>query len=241
MPGQFNLKLLNRKYVAKDTMEFGFQVIGEPIEFLPGQHIQLMIPGIYDRNKIEGIHFFSIIGRGNPIKELFITTRISASPFKQYLLSTELSHTFIGFGPLGSFTASQEGRPLVLFALGIGITAMLPIVTIIGSYGKRKLTLFYINGKLEDVAYASELFHLEKQYQSFTLYAYLQNGTLGLPSYRGGKPTDDEIRNSIGSDLADTDVMISGPPKQVYEIRKQIQSLGIPAVHTKVEIYSGYL
>jgi ferredoxin-NADP reductase len=240
MPDQFNLKLVNREYIAKDTMEFTFRIIGNTMTFKAGQHIQLMIPEIYDINKVEGTHFFSIISDLNEHESLSIATRLSNSIFKRYLLTEDLNRAFIAFGPLGSFVAPNKDRPLILFALGIGITALLPIVRQITSSGNRKVSLFYINNKLEEVAFAPELFSLQKKYRSFDFYPFLLGGNLGLESYRAGKPSDDFIIGALGNDRQEIDVMMSGPPRQVYDVRKQLQAIGIPQANTKVEIFSGY-
>ena len=241
MPGQFNLKLVIREYVAKDTMEFGFRIIGDTLTFKPGQHIQLMIPEIYDKNKVEGTRFFSLISDPADHGSLSIATRLSNSTFKGYLLTCDLNQAFIAFGPLGSFVSPPGERPLVLFALGIGITALLPIVREATASGNRKVLLFYINNKLEEVAFASELFNLQKKYGHFNFYPYLLGGNIGLESYRSGKPSDESIIDALGNDLHSMDIMMSGPPRQVYEFRKQLQSIGIPQASTKVEIFSGYL
>jgi len=240
MPEQFNLKLVSREYVAKDTMAFQFRIIDNTLTFKPGQHIQLMIPEIYDKNKVEGTRFFSLISDPADHGSLSIATRLSNSTFKRYLLTSDLNKAFIAFGPLGSFVAPLGERPLILFALGIGITALLPIVREATASGNKKVFLFYINNKLEEVAFASELFNLQKKYGYFNFYPYLLGGNLGIESYRTGKPSDESIIEALGTDLQNMDVMMAGPPRQVYEFRKQLQSIGIPQASTKVEIFSGY-
>jgi ferredoxin-NADP reductase len=240
MPEQFNLKLESREYIAKDTMEFKFRIIGNSLTFKPGQHIQLMIPEIYDRNKVEGTHFFSIISDMKDHESLSIATRISNSPFKRYLITADINRSFIAFGPLGSFAAPAGDRHLLLFALGIGITGVLPIIRNETEIGKRRISLFYLNNKLEEVAFASELLDLRRKHELFNFYSYLQAGSLGLETYRGGKPSDEAIREAVGPNIVDVDVMVSGPPRHVYDIRKQIQSIGFPQGNTKVEIFSGY-
>ncbi|MGC8515246.1 MAG: FAD-dependent oxidoreductase [Thermoplasmata archaeon] len=240
MPEQFNLRLVSREYVAKDTMEFKFRIIDNTLTFKPGQHIQLMIPELYDKNKVEGTRFFSLISDPADHESLSIATRLSNSTFKRYLLTSDLNRAFIAFGPLGSFVAPHGEHPLLLFALGIGITALLPILKENTISGNRKIFLFYINNKLEEVAFASELFNLQQKHAYFNFYPYLLGGNLGLESYRSGKPSNESIIEVLGTDLLNVDVMMAGPPRQIYEFRKQLQSIGIPQTKTKVEIFSGY-
>jgi|GEM_PF-6630343 ferredoxin-NADP reductase len=239
MPEQLNLKLVSREYIAKDTMKFTFNIIGNAINFRAGQHIQLMIPEIYDKTKVEGTHFFSIISDPIDHETISIATRLSNSIFKRYLLNGDLNLAYIAFGPLGSFVAPASDRPLILFALGIGITALLPIVREIIPSGSRKTSLFYINNKLEEVAFASELFDLQKKHGSFNFYPYLLGGNLGLESYRTGRPSD-EFVTGVLKDGQNIDVMMAGPPRQLFDIRKQLQAIGVPQSNTKVEIFSGY-
>ena len=239
MPNQFPIKLENREFIAKDTMLFTFSC-NDILTFQPGQHIQIIIPEIYDVNKVEGMRFFSIIPEPCCPSKFKIATRIRSSAFKSKLVRDSIGKEYVAFGPLGSFGASPDYSNFVLLAAGIGITALLPIV--IGNHNlqTRKTALFYYNLELEEVAFASDLFKMADEWEDFSFFPYLATGNHGLIKYRVGKITDSAIKSSVKFDVNNAQFLLAGPPKMVFDLRKTVQEMGIAQRNTQVEIFSGY-
>lgn len=239
MPNQFPIKLENREFIAKDTMLFTFSC-NDILSFLPGQHIQIIIPEIYDANKIEGMRFFSIIPEPCCPSKFKIATRIRSSAFKTKLVRDPIGKEYIAFGPLGSFEASSNYSSFILLAAGIGITALLPIIIANHNVQNRKTALFYYNLELEEVAFASDLFKMADEWEDLFFFPYLDKGNHGLIKYRVGKITGTAITSSVNFDVNNAQFLIAGPPKMVFDLRKMVQEMGIAQRNTQVEIFSGY-
>ncbi len=240
MPEQLNVSLIGREFIAKDTIQFTFKTMNGSISYLPGQHLQFIIPRIYDENKIEGTRFFTIIGDASDSTKFSIATRIRGSAFKHHLISAEMETKFPIFAPLGSFVVPDETRNLVLISADIGVTAMLPIVRSAVLNTGIRITFFYENSQLESVPFANELITLSKENENFSFYPHLIGGSRGISAYRGGRITDEFMKKILGDQIGDSYYMMSGPPSMVHELRKTMQVAGIPGNRLKIEIFSGY-
>lgn len=122
-PSTFEFPLLKKETVAKNVMSFYFDRTAVPTyDFLPGQYNRLILPEVQNDPRGNS-RMFSIASSPSTSDILLITTKISDSPYKQYLSSLSLGQKVQFFGPVGRFVLDEKDlRPKVFLAGGIGLT-----------------------------------------------------------------------------------------------------------------------
>lgn len=119
-------------------------------KFIPGQFIEIHLKNL-------PVYSFSIASSSNE-KKIMIATRMRNSKFKNKLKNLKIGDSIKVDGPFGQFVLHQnKNTPAVFLAGGIGIT---PFRSMIKSYPKRRITLFYSNRKTEDAVFLKELKNL---------------------------------------------------------------------------------
>jgi ferredoxin-NADP reductase len=81
-------------------------------------------------------------------------------------------------GPFGVYVLPEGDSPLVMFAGGVGITPLLCMIrSLVSQNASRKVTLFYSNTVVEDIAYFEELDSLAKRASWFKPVFILTRGS----------------------------------------------------------------
>src|ERR1700746_2205650 len=146
---EYQMTLVDRQRIARDTMAFWFDANGARYEFRAGQHADFAFGTGSDNS-----HIFSLASAPLDKEPIMIAMRMRKTAFKSALKAAALGAKFIVSRPRGSFTLHRDiTRPAVFLAGGIGIT---PIRSIIHQATQEclphRLYLFYSNREEEAVA-----------------------------------------------------------------------------------------
>lgn len=225
----YQLPIVERKIVAKDTVEVVFDIRGRTCDFHPGQYISITLPDLIIQDEKGSHRDFSIASSPNNKKTLSIAFRISQSGFKQTLMHAPIGTKVDTECCYGAFTLSDESsRPLVFIAGGIGIT---PFLSFIRFAAEEKLPhtilLIYGNHDIETAAYLSELESLEKENPNFSMKKQF------------GPITKKLIEETVGTKV-DPMWHIVGSPAMVRGVKSILSEMGVSRESIRFEEFPGY-
>lgn len=185
---EYQMTLMDRQTIARDTMAFWFDANGAGFEFQAGQHANFVFPHSYMGSGSDNFRTFSLASSPHDKRPVMIAMRMRKTAFKTALKAAALGTQFIVSRPRGSFTLHKDvTRPAVFLAGGIGIT---PIRSILQWTTQErlphKLYLFYSNREADDAAFIEEFESLTAQNPNFTLIPTITgHRTLAWPYQRG--------------------------------------------------------
>ena len=166
---EFQMTLIDRQRIARDTMAFWFDTNGSRYQFRAGQHADftLLLPSL----EVDNSRTLSLANSPNESNQVMVALRMRETGFKVALKTAALGSKFKVSRPRGSFTLHQDiTRPAVFLAGGIGITPMRSILHWAAQERlPHKLYLFYSNRDVVDAAFLEELEGLAVQNPRFTL------------------------------------------------------------------------
>lgn len=233
----YKLKLIDRKEVARGTIEFIFEK-PEGFSFKPGQyggftlaHISLTSPGSMTRR-------FSILSTPQD-KHLTIASRMQNSDYKNVLKDLPLGSEIKFAGPTGNFVLHEDAvTPAVFIAGGIGVTPFYCMIRdALQKNSTQALTLFYGNQAIYDAAYLTELQQLEHEHANFKIIPVMATdpewqGETGFISY--------EIIKKYVSNLNAPIYYVCGSPMMVKALHETLNELGVSEEKIKAEDFPGY-
>jgi ferredoxin-NADP reductase len=178
--------------------------------------------------------------------ELIFTTRLRDTAFKRVLRSLPLGTGVQLDGPFGNFTLhSNETRPAVLLAGGIGITPFRSFVRRAAheNLGHRIL-LLYANRRPEDAPFLDELYELERENRRFTFVPTMTRISDSRASWTGetGRIDPGMILRHTRRSAAQANAIyyIAGPPQMVAGVHAIVSGLGIEDDDIRMEDFAGY-
>lgn len=215
----YRFPIVEKRTVASDVVEFGFDTSGSDFSFRPGQYIRVVQEELEGLGLKESYRELSVVNApGENI--LRVAFRPSKSPFKQKLLQMQIGQTVTVEGPFGVFTPDMTGQSVVFIAFGIGITPFLSILS--SAVELKKTCLIYVHNPDWPAAYKKELdtFHaagLAVQYATRVNYQHM-----------------------LQKLLADTDKFyISGPPGAVKDCYQYLTNRNIIKATIVTEEFTG--
>src|SRR6059058_2432060 len=166
-------EIKEKRLVAKGTLLVVFDLLGEEIEFRPGQYfwVTLLDPP-YDDEKGPRRHI-SVVTSPNERGVLGLCTRLRDSAFKRSLAELPVGTEVDVEQPKGSFVLPGEtDRDYVFIAGGIGITVFRSMLRYIADKElPYRVTLVYSNREQRSTAFLDELQELERKLPDFRLVA----------------------------------------------------------------------
>ncbi|MBI3980587.1 FAD-dependent oxidoreductase [Candidatus Microgenomates bacterium] len=232
-------KIKTKKLVAKGTLLVEFDLLGQTVNFQPGQFFFITLQAMPYTDERGNRRHFTIVNSPTKNDILSFTTRLRESAFKKTI--KELPNgSEVEVGPIkGNFILPAKTIfPLVFVAGGIGITPYLSMLRFIKD---KKLpydiTLLYSNPDEESAAYLEELKSLEKEIPRFRLVLTMTK----QDSWQGEKRRiDGEFVKKYLSDYRHRQFFIAGPPAMVEGTKKELLHLGIGEEKIKTENFTGY-
>lgn len=235
-------KIKDKKEIAKDTLLVTFDLLGEKINFKPGQYffITLLNPPYIDNDDRGSRRHFSIVNSPTQNNRIEMATRIrTESAFKKSLRDLPVGSE-VEIGPIqGTFILPDNLiRPLVFVAGGIGITPFMSILRFIKDKNLPcKITLIYSNREQKSAAFLNELTSMEKQIHDFKLIATMTRDKNWIGEKRR---IDEKFIKDYFKNPNDNTCMIASPPKMVEEVIKVLISAEVKEENIKSETFSGY-
>lgn len=233
---EYQMTLVDRQRIARDTMAFWFAANGARYEFRPGQHADFVFGSESDNSRT-----FSLASSPLDKEPLMIAMRMRRTAFKNALKAAALGTRFIVSRPRGSFTLHRDiTRPAVFLAGGIGIT---PIRSILQSATQErlphKLYLFYSNREADDAAFIEELQSTAAQNPNFTFVPTITgHKTLEWPYEKGHINREMLTRYLLG--FNGPIYYIAGPPGMVTAMTDLLNSLGVSQDDVRTEEFGDY-
>jgi ferredoxin-NADP reductase len=226
--------------VAKGTLMVTFDLLGEEIDFKPGQYFFVTLPDIGHQDEKGLRRHISVVTSPNEKGTLGLATRMRDSAFKQTLREVPVGTKVEVESPKGDFVLPDETkRPLVLVAGGIGITVFRSMLLYIREEGlAHRVTLVYSNRDRESTAFLDELQALEQQIPDFRLILTMTED----PGWEGEKRMVDAqfFKDHLEEDLDGYTFLVAGPPAMTESVQSALEEAGVRPANVIAESYSGY-
>jgi ferredoxin-NADP reductase len=233
-------RIKEKRDVAKRTLMVVFDLLGEEVDFRPGQYfwVTLLDPP-YDDEKGPRRHI-TVVTSPTERGVLGLATRLRDSAFKRSLAELPEGTEVEVEQPKGSFVLPQEtDRHYVFIAGGIGITVFRSMLRYIADEGlPHRVTLVHSNRDRESTAFYDELRELEAANPNLEIvYTMTQDSGWEGETRR----IDAEmLRDYLGETLDSYTYLIAGPPAMVDGVADALQGAGIPEDQVLPARFSGY-
>ncbi|MCI1034747.1 benzoate 1,2-dioxygenase electron transfer component BenC [Raoultella terrigena] len=191
----------------------------QPLEFLPGQYVNIRLPGTNERRA------FSFSSGPGEIEVSFLIRNLPGGMMSQWLTSKALPGMSMSIeGPKGAFFLHPVQRPVLMLAGGTGIAPFLSMLqTLQGRETKHSIHLIYGVAKESEMVAVACLEALAKRIPTFTWSVTVSDPETAWP-YKGyvTEHISDENLNA-----GDVDIYLCGPPPMVEAVRVFLDGGGI--------------
>jgi ferredoxin-NADP reductase len=233
-------RIKEKREVAKGTLLVTFDLLGEEVDFSPGQYFFVNLPDVgYQDDKGLRRHI-TVVTSPNEKGVLGFATRMRDSAFKRSLGELPVGAEVEVESPKGSFALPEDpSRPLVFVAGGIGITVFRSMLRFIQEEGlPYRVTLVYSNRDRESTAFLDELRELEQELPNLRLVLTMTQD----PGWDGETRKIDSqfFVDYLGEDLNRYTFLVAGPPAMADGVQKALQEAGVQDENVIAERYSGY-
>jgi NAD(P)H-flavin reductase len=233
-------RIKEKREVAKGTLLVTFDLLGEEVDFTPGQYFFVTLPDVgYHDDKGLRRHI-TVITSPKEKGVLGFATRMRDTAFKRALGALPLGAEVEVEPPKGSFALPENtSRPLVFVAGGIGITVFRSMLHHIQDEGHPyRVTLVYSNRDRESAAFLDELRELVNENTNLRLVLTMTQD----PGWEGEtRKIDSEfLRDYLGEGLNENTFLVAGPPAMVEDVQQSLDEAGVEAENVIAERYSGY-
>jgi ferredoxin-NADP reductase len=234
---QFDTEFAEIIQRTPEVKSFRLPIHKEDIYYKAGQFFFLTI-------KIKGVdavHPFSFSSSPSDNGYIEFTKRITDHDFSQALDNVKPRTWSHITGPFGNFTLPSRMQPLAFLAGGIGITPMRSMLRYI-AYHKLfyNIVLLYGNKSREEIAFYQGLDELASSIPSIHVQHVL-SGPIFPNNWKGkrGFINKDLVIETI-PDYKERLFYVSGPPKMVLSLVKQLIAIKIPEKRIKRDSFTGY-
>jgi ferredoxin-NADP reductase len=233
-------RILEKREVAKGTLLVVFDLLGEEVDFRPGQYfwVTLLDPP-YDDEKGPRRHI-TVVTSPNEREVLGLCTRVRDTAFKRSLAELPVGTEVEVEQPKGSFVLPEEtDRPYVFIAGGIGITVFRSMLRYIAEEDlPHRVTLVYSNRDRDSTAFLDELLELERANPNLRVVLTMTDD----PEWEGEKRRIDAdfLRDHLDGDLESFTYLLAGPPAMVDAMEGTLREAGVADEQIRPERFSGY-
>jgi ferredoxin-NADP reductase len=238
---EYEMTLVDRQRIARDTMAFWFDTNGASFEFRAGQHADFAFTRACMGSECDNSRTFSLATSPHDNKPVMIATRMRKTAFKCALKAAARGTKFTVSRPRGSFTLHRDAtRPAVLLAGGIGITPIRSILQwVTQEHLPHRLYLFYSNREADDAAFLEEFENMAARNSRFTLIPTLTgHRTIAWPYEKGHINREMLTRYLFG--LKRAIYYIAGPSGMVTAMTELLSASGVSDDDVKSEEFGDY-
>jgi ferredoxin-NADP reductase len=233
-------QIKEKREVAKGTLLVTFDLLGEEVDFNPGQYFFVTLPDVgYQDDKGLRRHI-TVVTSPNEKGLLGFATRMRDSAFKRSLGDLPVGAEVEVESPKGDFVLPENAsRPLVFVAGGIGITVFRSMLRYIREERlPYRVTLIYSNRDRESTAFLDELRELEQTLPDFRLILTMTQD----PGWEGETRKVDSqfFEDYLGEDLNEYTFLVAGPPTMAEGVQQALEEAGVQDENVIAERYSGY-
>ena len=233
-------QIKDKQEVASGTLLVTFDLLGEDVDFTPGQYFFVTLPNLGDDDDKGLRRHITVVNSPNERGVLAFATRMRDSAFKRTLRKLPVGSDVEVEPPKGKFTLPDDpSRPLVFIAGGIGITVFRSMLRYIREERlPYVVTLIYSNRDRESTAFLDELRELEQTLPDFRLILTMTQD----PGWNGEtrKVDGDFVKDHVEGDLNRYTFLVAGPPAMAEGVQAALQEAGVREENVIAERYSGY-
>jgi ferredoxin-NADP reductase len=233
-------QIKEKQEVAKETLLVKFDLLGQEVDFQPGQYFWVTLPDIGHDDERGLRRHITVVTSPNERGVLGLCTRLRDTAFKRTLAELDIGAEVDVEHPKGDFVLPQEtDRPYVFIAGGIGITVFRCMLRYIVEEGlPHRVTLVYSNRDRESAAFLDELTALERDNENISLVLVMTED----PEWEGEKRRIDAdvLRDHLDGELGDFVYLVAGPPGMVDAMEKTVRDAGVPEDQVRPARFSGY-
>jgi ferredoxin-NADP reductase len=229
-----------KREVAKGTLMVTFDLLGEEVEFVPGQYfwVELLNPP-HDDEKGPRRHITAVT---SPTEKgiLGLATRLRDSAFKRSLAELPEGAEVDVEEPKGRFLLPEDtSKDYVFLAGGIGITPFRSMLRYMVDKGlDYRVTLVYSNRDRASTAFFDELHELEDHLPRGRVVFTMTEDDDWDGETRKIDP--DMLRDVLGAGLNGFHFMIAGPPGMAKAVEASLLEAGVPEQQVQSDSFSGY-
>jgi ferredoxin-NADP reductase len=233
-------RIAEKREVAKGTLLVLFDLLGEEVDFMPGQYffVTLLDPP-YDDERGARRHF-SVVTSPNERGTLGFCTRLRDSAFKRSLVELPIGAEVEVEAPKGNFLLPEDTTQAYVFlAGGIGITVFRSMLRYIAQEDlSHRVTLVYSNRDRDSTPFLDELSQLDQTRDAFQLLLTMTDD----PSWDGEtrRIGPELLRDRLADDLSSYAYLVAGPPQMVNAVVETLHNEGIPEERVSADRFSGY-
>jgi ferredoxin-NADP reductase len=232
-------RIAEKHEVAKGTLLVLFDLLGEEVDFTPGQYffVTLLDPP-YDDERGPRRHF-SVVTSPNE-RALGFCTRLRNSAFKRSLVELPIGAEAEVEEPKGSFLLPEDTTQAYVFlAGGIGITVFRSMLRYIAEEDlPHRVTLIYSNRDRASTPFLDELSQLDETRANLQLVLTMTEDQSWSGETRRIGP--ELLRDHLADDLSSYAYLVAGPPQMVNAIVETLHAEGIPEERVSADRFSGY-
>lgn len=233
-------RIKEKQEIAKGTLLVTFDLLGEEVNFRPGQYFFVTLPdGGHQDDKGLRRHL-TVVTSPTEKGVLGFATRMRDSAFKRTLGELPVGSEVEVEPPKGKFSLPEDpSRPLVFVAGGIGITVFRSMLRYISEERlPYRVTLIYSNRDRESTAFLDELRALEQTLPDFRLILTMTED----PGWEGETRMVDGnlVKDYFDEDLNQYMFLVAGPPAMAEGVQSALQEAGVRDENLIAERYSGY-
>ena len=233
-------RIKEKQEVARGTLLVTFDLLGDEVEFRPGQYFFVTLPSVGDEDEKGLRRHITVVTSPNETGVLGFATRMRDSAFKRTLRALPVGSEVEVEPPKGEFSLPDEtSRPLVFVAGGIGITVFRSMLRYIREERlPYRVTLIYSNRDRESTAFLDELLELDQALAEFRLILTMTQD----PGWDGEtRKVDGEfVKDYLDDDLNQYTFLVAGPPVMAEGVQLALQEAGVQDENLVAERYSGY-
>lgn len=233
-------RVKEKKEIAKGTLFVTFDLLGEEVDFEPGQYFFVTLPDLGYQDERGLRRHISVVTSPNEKGVLGLATRLRDSAFKKTLREVSVGAEVEVEPPKGKFVLPEEtSRPLVFVAGGIGITVFRSMLLYIRE--KRlpyRVTLIYSNRDPDSAAFLDEVQALVGELPDFRLIVTMTDD----PNWEGDQRRLDAafFKEQLEGDLNRYTFMVAGPPAMVEAMEQELDKAGVEEGNVIAGRFSGY-
>lgn len=229
-----------KQEVAKGTLLVTFDLLGQEVDFEPGQYFFVTLPDVGHQDEKGLRRHISVVTSPNDKGVLGFATRMRDSAFKRSLRELPVGTEVDVEPPKGKFVLPEEtSRPFVFVAGGIGITVFRSMLRYIREERlPYRVTLIYSNRDRESTAFLNELRELEQELPDLRLVLTMTQD----PAWEGETRKIDAqfFKDYLDEELNEYTFLIAGPPGMTEGAQHALEEAGVKEENVTAGGYSGY-
>ncbi|HJS86083.1 MAG TPA: benzoate 1,2-dioxygenase electron transfer component BenC [Acetobacteraceae bacterium] len=214
----FHTSLQSVERLSDTTIAFSLEGAG-PLSFLPGQYVNILVPGTNERRS------YSFSSKPGAETQSFLVRDIPAGQMSTFLREKATPGTKMEFiGPSGSFYLRELRRPTLFLAGGTGLAPFLSMLARIAETGSAQpIHMVYGVTNDADLVGVDRLEEFARRIPGFTFTTCVAAEDSAHP--RKGYVTHHTEPGHLNS--GEVDIYLCGPPPMVEAVRSWLAEQGV--------------